>query len=84
MTPQRATTPRVTEIATTSVTSLTASTALPLDRQPAAVYLAGLAQSLRRTMRDALNTIADTLQGGADALMLDSSALRFQYTAAIR
>jgi hypothetical protein len=64
MTPQRATTPRVTEIATTSVTSLTASTALPLDQQPAAVYLAGLAQGLRRTLRDALNTIAECFRAG--------------------
>ena len=55
----------------------------PLDQQPAAVYLAGLAHGSRRTMRDALNTIAERL-GAADALTVEWGALRFQHTAAIR
>jgi len=58
---------------------------LPLDRNPALVYLAGLSQGSRRTMRQALDTIAGLVSGGkVDALALDWSALRFQHTTAIR
>ncbi len=57
--------------------------ATTVDRNPAAVYLASLAHGSRRTMRDALNTIAEML-GVADALSVEWSALRFQHTAAIR
>ncbi len=58
---------------------------LPLDRNPASVYLASLALGSRRTMRDALNVIAAMLTNGdADALTLQWAALRFQHTAAIR
>lgn len=58
---------------------------LPLDRNPASVYLASLALGSRRTMRDALNVIATWLTNGdADALTLQWAALRFQHTAAIR
>jgi site-specific recombinase XerD len=53
-----------------------------LDRNPAAVYLAGLAHGSRRTMRAALQTIAAMI--GAEWLRLDWAALRFQHTAAIR
>jgi site-specific recombinase XerD len=61
------------------------SHALPADRQPAAVYLARLAPGSRRTMGDALNTIAAMLSAGkVDAFGLDWGALRFQHTAAIR
>ncbi len=58
--------------------------ALPLDQHPATVYLAGLAPGSRRTMRAALNEIADLLIPDADALSIEWSALRFQHTAAIR
>ena len=58
----------------------------PADQTPALVYLAGLAGGdSRRTMRQALDTIAGLVSGGAlDALTLDWAALRFQHTAAIR
>lgn len=69
-------------IATAQPQSLT--TCDPIDRNPAAVYLAGLAQGSRRTMREALDTIARVLTGEADALALNWAALRFQHTAAIR
>jgi integrase/recombinase XerD len=57
---------------------------LPLDQHPAAVYVAGLAHGSRRTMRGALDRIADLLVRGANALTLNWAALRFQHTAAIR
>lgn len=76
----------------TTDTALTRTDALvfvvapePLDRNPAAVYLAGLAPGSRRTMRGALDTIAGLLSDGrVDALGVDWAALRFQHTAAIR
>lgn len=57
----------------------------PLDQNPAAVYLARLAPGSRRTMRQALDTMADLASGGQmDALALDWPRLRFQHTVAIR
>jgi len=51
----------------------------------AAVYLAHLSSGSRRTMREALNTIAGLLTGGrCDVETLDWSALRYQHTAAAR
>lgn len=70
-----------------------------LDRNPAAVYLAGLSEGSRRTMRDALNTIASLVLGvdleavwfdqGRDAakhfyLRFPWAELEFQHVAAIR
>jgi integrase len=69
------------------------ASAAPLDRNPAAVYLASLGEGSRRTMRTALNTIGQLL--GVDE-MLDTdgrdvrclavpwASLRYQHTAAIR
>ncbi len=58
---------------------------LPLDRNPAAVYLASLAPGSRRTMRQALQVMAGLLTGGrAKASTLDWSAVRYQHTAALR
>lgn len=57
---------------------------LPLDQNPAAVYLAGLGEGSRRTMRQALETIARLVDKEADALTFPWSALRFQHTTAIR
>ena len=58
----------------------------PADQNPALVYLAGKTDGdSRRTMRQALDTIAGLVSGGAlNALTLDWAALRFQHTAAIR
>jgi integrase len=59
--------------------------ALPPDQNPAAVYLLSLSEGSRRTMRRALDTIADLVSGGrATALTLPWARLRFQHTAAIR
>jgi integrase/recombinase XerD len=65
--------------------ALVLATSPPLDQHPAAVYLAKLSPGSRRTMRGALDRIAELVSGGrADALGLDWAALRFQHTAAIR
>lgn len=56
-----------------------------LDEHPAVVYLAGLAEGSRRTMRGALDTIAGLVSDGqADAETLPWARLRFQHTTAIR
>jgi len=55
-----------------------------LDRNPAAVYLASLSDSGRRTMRQALDVIAGLLTGNSDCLACNWGALRFQHTSAIR
>jgi len=58
---------------------------IPLSRNPAAVYLAGLAEGSRRTMRWALDNVAELLTGGrCDALGIDWTAVRFQHVAAVR
>lgn len=65
--------------------ALVRSDALPLDRNPAAVYLAGLAEGSRRTMRGALDKVAELLTGGAcDALSLAWSQVRYPHVKAIR
>ncbi len=75
---------------TTLITSradqdLTQTITQPLDRNPAAVYLASLSESGRRTQKQALNTVAELLTGGyADALTCNWGAVRYQHTAAIR
>lgn len=58
---------------------------LPPDQHPAAVYLARLAPGSRRTMGEALETIAGLLTTyKLDMRTLDWGALRYQHTAAIR
>lgn len=58
---------------------------LPLDQNPAAVYLASLSPGSRRTMRWALDNVADLLTSGrCDALAIDWSSVRFQHVAAVR
>jgi len=54
----------------------------PLDQNPAAVYLAGLKPTGRRTQQQALDTIAHLL-GASDCFSLDWARLRYQHTAAI-
>jgi len=74
-----------TSLTTTEHTSLTIAQALPIDRNPAAVYIAALSPGSRRTMTHSLNTIAEMVSGGHhDALSLPWHELRFQHTAAIR
>ena len=57
---------------------------LPLDRHPAAVYLASLSPGSRPTMRTALRIIAGIVSPGADELTLLWPALDFAHTTAIR
>lgn len=59
------------------------STPLPLDRNPAAVYIASLGSpSGRRSQAQALRVISEIFHTAPDAL--DWSALRYQHTAMIR
>lgn len=59
--------------------------ALPQDQHPAAVYLAGLSTGSRRTMRQALNTVAGILSDGqADAELLPWGGVRYQHVQAVR
>jgi site-specific recombinase XerD len=59
--------------------------ALPLDQSPAAVYLATLRPTGRRSMHHALRVIADLASGGkqSDPLAFPWASLRYQHTAAI-
>lgn len=59
---------------------------ISLDQQPAAVYIASLnTRDGRRTMKQALNTIADAFSRGQhDALGFPWHQLRYQHTQAIR
>ena len=56
----------------------------PLDRNPAAVYLAGLSAGSRRTMHQALDVLAGILTGQADALALPWGQVRYPHVAAVR
>ena len=78
-----------------SVAELLPAVNVPVDRNPALVYLAGKAAGSRRTMRQALYTIACIVQGrepgeaseaeqAAVIVPFPWAALRFQHTAAIR
>ena len=56
-----------------------------VDEHPAAVYLASLRESGRRTMRQALRRALEVLVGQpVDPLAFDWSGLRFQHVAALR
>ena len=57
-----------------------------LPENPAAVYIASLAPGSRRTMRQALGSMAALLTNGRiiDAFALDWSQLRYPHTAALR
>ncbi len=71
--------------APTNGTLTTTAENLPLDQNPAAVYIASLAPGSRRTMRQALDIIAAMLTNEqADAMSLPWGNLRFQHTTAIR
>ena len=73
-------------LATIETTNLTVSQSIPLDQNPAAVYLAGLATPAgRRVMKQSLDVIADIMTAGQmDALSFPWHSLRFQHTQAIR
>ena len=72
-------------VITTSANALVLVERLPIDQNPAAVYLASLSQSGRRTQQHALNIIAGMLTGGAaNALTCNWSEVRYQHTAAVR
>src|SRR5687768_10284934 len=63
---------------------LTVLNPLPLDQNPATVYLAGLASTnSQRNMRCYLQQIADLLQPEADAFSIQWGAVRYQHTKAI-
>ena len=63
--------------------NLSKSTAPPLDRNPAAVYLASLAPAGRRAMLGRLRVVAEML-GCQDPLAVPWHELRYQHVAAIR
>jgi site-specific recombinase XerD len=72
-------------LTTTHNTSSTPAATRPLDPNPAAAYLAGLAVGSRRTMGDALHLMAGLVSNGQhDAFTLPWGELRSQHTAAIR
>jgi integrase len=77
----------------TPLATFLANTAVPLDRNPAAIYLASLGAGSRRTMHTALNIIAGLLgigemrnADGHDVRCLAAAwgSLRYQHTIAIR
>jgi site-specific recombinase XerD len=66
-------------------TNLSLIDSLPLDQNPAAVYLARLKKSSRRPQKSALDTVAGILSGGRlDCFNLDWSRVRYQHTALVR
>ena len=65
--------------------NLRLSEPLPLSTHPASVYLSGLREGSRRTIKWCLNTIAALASSGeCDCLTLDWSKLRYHHTALIR
>lgn len=71
------------EIVTTEQTAIV-PTAYQPDRNPALVYLASLAESSRRPMRQSLQAIADLVQPGTPFDAFPWHGLRYQHTTAIR
>ena len=56
----------------------------PLEQNPAAVYLAGLRETGRRTQKQSLDYIAGLLTGFEDCFSCNWAGLRYQHTTAIR
>jgi len=76
----------MTDLTTTQTSELTTTTGQPLDQNPAAVYLASLRESGRRSQLQALGVVAGLLTQGAqtDPLAIGWAGLRFSHVAAIR
>jgi site-specific recombinase XerD len=72
------------KLVTTSGAELATISTQPADQNPALVYLASLARGSRRTMGQALNTIAGIVASGQDLTGFPWASLRSQHTAAIR
>lgn len=71
------------ELITSQINDLVIIDPLPIDQNPAAVYLAGLSPSGRRSQHQALDVIAELLTGNPDAFACNWSAVRFQHTTAV-
>ena len=69
---------------TTQASELIQVQTLPMDQNPAAVYLASLSEGSRRSMQQSLDTIAGLLTGNPSAFDCNWGALRFQHTQALR
>lgn len=54
------------------------------DRHPVTVYIFGLGRGSRRTMRQALDAIANMISPGASAMDLPWERIRYQHVAAVR
>jgi len=77
--------PTVSAISYTTTTELAPVTNLPNQQNPGLVYLASLSPGSRRTMRQALDVMADILTSGmCDHRSMPWGALRFQHTQAVR
>ncbi|MEI6043335.1 MAG: site-specific integrase [Chloroflexota bacterium] len=66
-----------------TIPPLVVTTTLPLDQNPAAIYLATLRPSGRRSMLHALTVMAEMAHHGSTALTLPWHELRYQHTVAI-
>ena len=75
--------PPPTTLNITSLNPVELTMTLPLDQNPAAVYLATLRPTGRRSQHHALDVMAEMVQHGQTALTLPWSELRYQHTAAI-
>jgi len=71
--------------ATNTDNSLALTTAVPLTRHPAAVYLSTLGKGSRYTMKQSLNAIASILTNGeCDHLTLNWAALKYEHIVAVQ
>jgi len=69
----------------TTFVVISASTPPPLDQNPAAIYLANLRTTGRRTQTQALNVLAGLFSNGREnALSFPWHTLRYQHTTAVR
>lgn len=72
-------------LVTSTPSALAVVESVPGERNPAMVYLTRLAEGSRRSQRQALDTLASMLTGGAaDAVAFDWSRIGYQHTQALR